>query len=513
MAHVAQSSIDEQIGGGQPPRTDDPAFKPPVDPLKEKAFNPAIIRREIPIQTVGTGWDIAAVRTALDQQVLGQFDWPAQLCDSLMADSRVQSALRSRVGGLLGRPVDFRVPRKYRDSAAARECRDAFADLWQTMASEASLGELQRWAILLGFGLAQEVWDLSGEYATPLPQIWHPRFTYWHWTFRRLVALTQDGPTAVQGGDGHWIFHAPHGDRGGYRSWMQGADRAIGPWWLARFYALRDANRWSERHGFPIIKAKTPARGDPDMINQWRADLQNLGQEAVLQIPQEVTPGASYDAEFLEAKDTGHEVFGGLISLCNTEITLSLQSEILTSTTGPEGRGSYAAARVHGDTKQTLIEADARALELTARTQIGRPFALLNFAEPDLAPLVVWDVTPYEDRQTRANTALAITQALVNLANAGHRVRDPERVFREFGVDLGDLEAVAPKVSGVDVPPAAEKDGKARFAEAATEIGRLRIALGETSRAQVEAETAALIEWYQEDETSRRTMARLRATR
>jgi phage gp29-like protein len=471
----------------------------------------SIIHREVPLITVGTGWDVSATRHALEQVVIGLFDFPAQLVDSMFGDSRLQAAMSSRTGGLLGRPVDFVLPRKYRDSSAAKECRDAFVDAWPTMAAEAAMGDLQRWAVMLGFGLQQLLWDPGGDYAVPHLRPWHPRYTYWHWSYRCLAAITQDGLQAVTPGDGKWLLHAPHGEAG-YRGWMHGAMRAIAPWWLARHYALRDWARYSERHGLPMILGKSPARGDPVQIAAWRTALANLGQENVINLPQNVDGASSYGLELLEASDMAWEGFPGLIKQCDTEITLALLAQNLTTEVK---EGSFAAARVHADVRQALLEADARALSGTIWKQLAQPFAAWNFSEPDLAPRVLWNVKPYEDDETAARTLLTFTQALVNLRNSGLALT-PDQVTtlaHSFGLDIGQLKAVEPLIGGKlgggagGEKEAAQARGK-RFAALLEDNRRLRVRLGETPSAEIEAEHAALLEAMAEDAVPRANVPR-----
>ena len=506
QASPAQLLVDA-LGRTIPPR-DDVAFQPPTDPLKgikevELRARASVIHRDIPIPTISTSWTVNDVRGAIGDLAIGLFDTPSQLVDAVTGDSRVQAGLASRNGGLLGREVDFQVPRRYRDSAAAQECLDAFRDAWPTMGAEPILAEIQTWANMLGFGPAQLLWDLSGEYAIPHPRPWHPRYVYYHWLFRCYVAVTLDGQTPILPGNGQWILHAPHGE---YRGWMRAAVRAIAPWWLARNFALRDWARYSERHGMPIIKAITPAAGDPVEIQRFRSDLSSLGQETCVQLPQGNDKQFSYDVQLLEASDSAWQGFAELIGACDREITLALLAQNLTTEVK---EGSYAAARVHADVRQALLEADARSLSDTIYRQLSRPFAAMNFGDPDLAPRVIWSVQPYEDNLTAVQTLLQFAQAIYTLRNSGKQVADVERLARDFGIRLGQLEDVTPlqeatrAAGAAQDKQAARAGGRKRFEALASEHLRLRIASG-SSEEEIAHENEAIAEMLRETRVAKR---------
>jgi hypothetical protein len=423
--------------------TDDVAWQPPTDPLKSgnPKANAQIINREIPLTTVQTGWTVPQVRYAIEGLVMGMFDAPAQLVDAIMGDSRVHSATQSRACGLLGRAIKHKMPAAYADSSEGKACYDAWVGHWPNMATEPVLADMQLWGCHLGFWVGQQLWDTTGEYWLPYLVPFHPRYTYYHWMYRRLIAVTLDGQVPVAPGDGHWILHAPHGQ---YRGWMRGAVRAIAPWWLARNYALRDWARYSERHGMPIGKAITPFGADPSMIQNFRNQLAQLGQESIMQLPQSPDPViGKYDLEWLETKDRSWDGFQGLIAQCNSEITLAILGQNLTSEVK---EGSLAAARVHADVRQAILEADARALSQTIYTQMARPFAAINFGNPDLAPTTEWDITPYEDTASMANTFMLMAMGLNNLRLAGKKVRNLEEFARQFGLSMAGagLEDVEP---------------------------------------------------------------------
>lgn len=423
--------------------TNDPAWQPPKDPLGNAKYNASIINREIPLGVVQTGWTISEARQAIESLVYGNFNEPAQLWDAVTGDSRVQSAMQSRVGGLMGRELRHQMPAKYKDSAIAKECLEAWCEHWPSMATEPVMRDMLSWGVGLGFQASQMLWDTSKPLWKPYLVPFHPRFTYYQWQLREIIAITQDGPTAITGGDGHWVLHAPSGR---IRGWMNGAVRAIAPWWLARNYALRDWARYSERHGMPIGLAYSPSGGDAEHIDAWRYALSNLGQESILQLPvSENEEFGKFDFKWLETDGSGWAGFKELIAQCNAEITLAVLGQNLTSEVK---EGSFAAARVHADVRQAILEADARALSQTIYTQIARPYALLNFGDAELAPRSHWDIIPYEDHKALSDTFNAFTIGVSTLKNAGYKVTSIVDFGRQFGLSLGTAgieEVVTPE--------------------------------------------------------------------
>lgn len=450
-----QPGLLDQYGRNLP-RTDDPAFQPPADPLRDLDATIArarVIHREIPNVSIETGWTVDQVRQALEDLVVGIFDKPAMLHETIAADSRVQSAMRSRSGGLLGQPLRFRIPKRFRNDDRAKKCLRAWERHWPNMHAEPALLQLLDGANSIGVSAQQILWDTSRKTWLPYLQSWNLRYTYYDWWRRLLIALTQDGQEAITPGDGHWVIHAPYGS---YRGWMFGALRAIALWWLARSYALRDWAAYCEKHGFPTILADTPFGADPIDVLAFQNQLRTLGQDSIVQVPGSVdlTKYGRYDLRYLEPKDTNWQGFKSLIEQCNAEITMALMGQNLTSEVK---EGSLAAARVHADVRQDVLAADARALSRTLYVQVLRPFAALNFGDADLAPLVEWDVSPEEDYKTKAGALVSFAQAINFLRTSGwafDSARSIERFGRQYGVRGLRLAKVDPiqveaKVAGV----------------------------------------------------------------
>lgn len=479
-----------------PPR-DDPAAQPPashaLDPSATR-IAAAVINREVPNTTAIGRWNWPGVRAALHDLEIGQFDRPAQLCESVLGDDRVQATIGSRTGGLLGRPVQFAPSRvrRVRGSDAARECEDAWRECWPTIANEAALGELHQWGIMLCSAPGQLLWDTSGDVAVPHIRPWHPRYTQYQVNWRTLLATTLDGLAVVTPGDGHWICHAPHGM---HRGWMRGAIRALAQPWIQRALTYRDMARFCERHGFPIAKIMTPAAGDPLQVRKLQSAATQLGQESVLICPQGVDGTNGYDLKWESFGDTTWEVFIEAIKLCDAAITLTMLGQNLTTEVK---EGSFAAARVHGDVRQAFIEFDARALSATINQQIARPFAAINFGDADLAPTTAWEITPYEDNQAAAQTLQALAQAMSALRLAGHKVTDPHALAHAFDIrlDLGKIVPVEPTQIGAAKVFAGEDAGAAKAAEpryriaADAAIARLRVKYGHNDDAEALLEAA-----------------------
>lgn len=425
------------------PSTSDPAFQPPQDPLRDIGASIArarIIHREIPNVVSETSWMPNTVRTALQDLVVGLFDRPTQLQDAVAADSRVQSAMRSRSGGLLGRNIRFKLPERYENDADAKKCLRIWERHWPQMHAEPALLDLLETANSVGQAYSQILWDTSKKIWKPYLLPFSGRYSYYHWVLRAHVAVTLDGQVAITPGDAHWVLHAPYGS---YRGWMRGALRAVAMWWLARNYALRDWAAFSEKHGFPTLLADTPFGADPNDISNYQAQLGTIGQNSVLQIPGsvDIQKYGKYDLRYLEASADDWQTFKSLIEQCNDEITLALLGQNLTSQVK---EGSLAAARVHADVRQAILEADARALAKTIYVQILRPFAALNFGDPNLAPRAEWDVRPPEDLETKGKTFQAFAQAINQLRQAGFALKDARKFARRFGLQGLDLVKVDP---------------------------------------------------------------------
>jgi hypothetical protein len=438
--------INEHLGGAATIALNDPAFQPPTDPLKGTSKEQTrLVYRDLPLIETLTEWTVPQMRAAVRAHMWGIFEGSGQLVDAVIGDDRVQATLGSRISGLFGREVRFRPAD---DSMAARECMDAWAKAWPMFATAAAMTEMQAYTILMGWEPAQLTWGPVGEIEyCPYLKPWHPRYTYYHWPLRRFIALSQDGQLPIMPGNGKWLLHAPYGE---YRGWIRGAIRAVAEPWLMRHWALRDWARFSEVHGLPVKKGKVPASADVVQRDAFAAALSQLATETTIMVSQGNDGVNSYDFELVEAKDTAWESFPGLRDHCDMAIVLAIKFANLT--TEIKSGGSYAASKSHEGVDEKTSQFDNAAWRWTIWQQVARPFAWLNFGDPDLAPITDHDVTPREEYTHNAKQFQQFGTAVEVLRRGGVKFRDTEelRAFcrDKFGLDgLPDFEIVDPMPS------------------------------------------------------------------
>ena len=407
------------------------AYTAPTDPLDQPA-DPRIIYRDLPT-TVALEWSPELVSSALTRHVRGFFDGSALLLDAAMADPRVQATMHARTAGLLGRPMRYQAA-EHRDQARANEVLEAWRNEFPRIAPRATLGQFLYWGVGLGLAIAELRWDTerAGLWRPEL-KVWHPQFCWFNIVTRRYIVSSMDGPLEIDGGNGRWCLFTPHGS---YRGWMQAAVRAISIPWLVWQYAQRDAARFSEVHGIPILKAIVPIGGDANLKKRFIEAASNLGQESVVMAPQGID-GYKYDLELLEATDRSFDAFFRLMDRCEQSITIAVLGQNLT--TQVDAGGSYAAARVHGDVKQSIAEHDEATLSAMVYEQIARPWALWNYGDADLAPRTHWDVAPAAEESVRIAVLRDYALACQALSAAGVSF-DPGALAREFHLPIQPQE-------------------------------------------------------------------------
>ena len=402
------------------------------------------VRKDMPVMAWTGSWGTTSIQQALDNHDLGQFLLSAQLSESVQRDDRVATALNTRCKGLLGLPREI-TPSPRGDRRKAKTAAKDLETLWAETDLTEALIQILRWQVMMGFAVAEIVWSGDADAWTFSLKVWHPQFLWFNWATRQYMLNTSEGPVVVTPGDGKWLLLTPEGE---YRAWIQGAVRSIAIPWLGRQYAFRDWMRFNEIYGLPIRKATVPAQTSEEDKLEFFQDIRDAGSAMVVSCPTG-TDGQKYDIELVEATATGWETFRNATEDADKRITLALLGQNLTTEVSG---GSYAAAKVHGQVRQDYLEADERGLVAGFRRQVLRAWAAFNYGDPDLAPVLRFDVEPPDDGKLKADTLVSLSTALLNLAAVAPEV-DRRALLASYNLPLHEPGEEPPPM--VVAPPGA----------------------------------------------------------
>lgn len=356
-------------------------------------------------------WSPDLIRAAELQAEGGTLRLAADLCEWIMADDRAKAVLDARTDALLGLDLSFE-PGRGRRRAGAVRALEAGEDWW-AMYPESDLKLLHAWGLVAGVGLARQRWVPRGDRLIPKLDVWSPRHLRWDWQSRTWKLTTSEvgsagsvGEVEIVPGDGEWIVYTPYGSS---RPWTYGAYRALARWVLLKQLGIKDLGFYSERQGMGTWVV-TGADGSDDQRKQISDDMQSLGRNAALALPQ------GFDMKLIESVARNQDLFSQQISMADNGIAVSLLGQNLT--TQNDG-GSLAATSQHGKTALAKTKADAETISTTLHDQSLSWWSLYNFGTVDAAPWPCWNTVPVEDEKTRAGTLQMVSQAVSAFASAG----------------------------------------------------------------------------------------------
>jgi phage gp29-like protein len=388
-------------------------------------------------------WTVAAVRSALAQHESGDLSRSAILADNLERNPRIFAALQTRTHAFSALPMSIE-PAEDGDQRRAKSVAKDLDAIFYDIAPEDVLAELLRSTVTCGVGVAEIVWSTMGGRWLPTLHPVPSSLLWWDEVARAWQVSTEIGIETITPGDGRWLVLS----HSSVRSWMRGVVRCLGLEDKIRTEAVKDWARWSERHGTPMLLAKTPARASEDDKAAFYDSLSNVGAGGTtLLVPQGESAEASFGVELVEATADGWQGFEHLLGLVADDAAIAILGQNLTQET--KG-GSLAAAKVHDRVRNDLLCADAEVIETALRRDVLCPWAAFNYGSADLAPWPDWDAEIPEDLAVTASTWSAAAGAV--------------SAWRALGVEV-DLEEVAervglPVLSIGEPPPAPPAQGE-----------------------------------------------------
>ena len=390
-------------------------------------------------------WTVGQVRSALRDHADGNFASSAQLIDAMGEDDELPGALEKWVDALLQsdfelRPVTEEGDGEDKPIPASERIAEQLGPMWWDMVPEADLDEWLRWYRMLGVGLATIDYERTAGFWKPRLRTLHPQFLYWDDEARQYLYQAREGLLPVIPGDGKWALLTD-----GHRGWMRAGVRALAVTWLSKQFAIRDWNRYNERHGLPIIKAHVPVQVSEPERDEFLEDLRALQTETAVELPNGINEdGTGFDLGLLEAKDGSWQTFKSLLERCDRKFQVYLTGGNLGSEVVDQG------ARAAADTHRGVAREKATSLAQKAATELRRqvvaPVAALNFAGAtiDVAPWPTWDTEPPEDTKTEAEAQKTLGEALAAIKTAGYEVTNLVDVAAKHGLELEEREEPDP---------------------------------------------------------------------
>jgi phage gp29-like protein len=390
---------------------------------------------QVPVPSFST-WTVGTIRAVLAEHEQGYFQNSALLAEAMERNPRIKGALETRVLGVQGLPFKLTDSPDGHAQRAPSVTARAMA-LWPEIAPKETLGELLRWAVLLGVAFAEVIWTTTGGAWVPRLRAVHPTFVSWDVNARRFRVETLDGPEWIEPGDSRWAVFGYSSER----PWMRGVVRCLGLPDNLRGNAVRDWARWSEKHGLPIMLAKVPSDAPEPDKDRYFADLSSLGSESTVMAPQAEKDRPSFGAELLEPKDAAWEGFERFVASQDADTAIAIVGQTLT--TEVKG-GSLAAAKVHDRVRGDYLEADAGMIDSGTRRQVWRPWALYNHGDERLAPVPQTDASVPEDRAAIADAWAKTGTAVRAWIDAGANV-DIKAAAERAGMPLVAGQELLPK--------------------------------------------------------------------
>lgn len=400
-------------------------------------------------------WTVDAAREAVAAHLQGDFAESSKLAEAMLSDDDIPATLHKAVSLIVdSRFTAVPVTKQGTEVPEPNSVKQAQAiePLWNQICNTRAMAQMVQWYMTLGVAVGELVWD------TKAPVYWRPKLHVLHPQFLRHNQTKNGGHGSfeyvngageiedVTPGDGRWVLL---GDR---HSYVNCGLRAIASSWLSKQYALRDWNRYNERHGMPIVKAKVPFEASSDNKQDFFNAVSNMGSESVAMLPTGLDEnGTEFDLELLEARDPSWESFKVLVERCDRKIQLhylgSNTNELI------DASGSRNTTQSGRDIAKERASEREREIMPWIREQVIKPFSRINIpdADLDLAPDPHYKVMGDADSFKEAESAQKLFEAITAAKMAGYQVNNAEKLALELGLDIE--KAPEPEVQPEEVAP------------------------------------------------------------
>ena len=439
--------------GEYPATAPDPAV---VVPLPSNDNAPSfVIHKQMAVPTGRMSWTETQVDRAIQQHDEGNFALSAMLMETMTRDDAIDSVISARVDGLLGLPRDIEPSKQGQKVGGKRIAKDVAARFDELFPFDV-LRQLKLWEIFMGFSVAQILWKANEDASEWVPELepWHPCFLRVDSTTGKYLAQTMNGEVEVLEGTGQWLLYAPHGRKNG---WRTGAIRSLATPWLARGYAWRDWCEWSSTYSKGIKKVWYPQNADAAKKRRFFAEARALGSDATIGLEKGANENENYDLEVIFPESSNASAgFDALMSKAESKIAIRVNGQNLT--TEVKG-GAYAAAVVHENVKNSILQGDSTSIgECLARDVVKPWIGWHDYPEKTKPPSIRWDTDPPEDKKANADMLGAVGDAIAKFGAAQVPASVP-KIMERFDIPVADTPEEMPKAPILPPAPGGPNDG------------------------------------------------------
>ena len=264
-----------------------------------------------------------------------------------------------------------------------------------------------------GFAVVEIVWEFDEQLGKTVPAeyIWRdPRyFSYDYETMTKVqLRTTLDSTYGVPLEPAKFLTHVP-GLKSG-KIPRSGLVFTVAALYLCKSYILKDWMAFSEVFGMPIRYGQYSENATEDEKTALIRALQSIGSDASAIISK------AAELEMLGVNTTNH---GDFYEKAQRFFNQEISKVVLGQTMTTEDGSSLAQAKVHGEVRTDIRNADAMSLAETINTYLIGPLVEMNYGMGVELPKFVFDVSESED-------LVALTQTLIPLIDRGFRVSTAE---------------------------------------------------------------------------------------
>lgn len=410
--------------------------------LNKPVLDPDEIRRalELPIYGIEPPKVLRVIREILQLQTKGYFLAPADFCDAILRDEKIYAFLQVRINAIIGSKINLEPAD---DSDKAKELQEEIEKVFTKLVPLNEVGEMLRWALLLGTSISQILWDTKDGMWCPRISVWHPKYMYYNWALYQFRIVTADyGELTVAPEDIQWSLFSPYSE---HLPWNRGLVIPLATIYLIRTWLLQWWARHQERNGQPIIGAVTSAEATPEEEKLFIQQLTTLSSNAVVRLPQGIE-GNKFDLKFIQANSDlfkGFHTYLDYIDRSLAQTILGQDKTTMAKTSGMSIGGNEAGESVRLD----LMRFDARSLGEHLREKILKPYVKFNYGEEfeELAPFIEFDIEEPEDMKSKAEQIKLLSEAFVNFASltVGQQI-DYRAILDDFTLPIVESEKAPP---------------------------------------------------------------------